>query len=1323
MTNATSRPFATALLGLCISLLGGLASPPALAADAPAQVPLLTRSGNTAEPNIVFTFDDSGSMAWRFMPDEIANNDSGVSGNNRWLLTFYPTDDSTFGTSVSGSARVFVTRRGNDDRAIDLTSARMRSSAYNTIYYNPEIRYRPWYNGDGSQFPDAPPSAAWLDPMVRSGSNAKTANLMGKQNPSGVTWCRSDNTTTPNGSSVSNRTPSTCGTIADKVNTVATYSSVTQAYCSTFGGSWSSNRCNLSATKKADCTNLTGGTWASNSGCTATLKDQPSCELLATRSDVESPLTYSSGKCEKKETIAENFYPASYYNYIGDKTNGMNNAANFQAVFIDELPNSGIARGEGRDDCAPAAGDGRSCTKAQEYQNFANWFTYYRTRHFTAIGAASRAFAAQEEAMRIGYGRINQTTNTSIDGTNSKTIQRGVRRFAGSDRQAFFDWLHKAPATGGTPLRRAMDDVGRYYTRTDNKGPWGNTPGTDDRAPQLECRKSYHILMTDGYWNGDAASGSHPTGLSQTGGAPTGNVDGTAGPTITGPAGQSFTYTPGNPYKDSHTGTLADVAMYYWNRDLRPDLANRVPPDGKNPAFWQHMVNFTVGLGVDGTLFHDPDPEADDDLKKIETGTKSWPEPKADTNTAVDDLWHAAVNSRGEYLSAKDPDQFAQALSSVLADIIVRNASEGGVAAAASTLQAGNRKYVPEYNTGIWTGDVKAYTLDELGQQGLMQWSAVEKLPAHANRNIWLGTHNGSPKAKEFKWDNLSATEKSTLGGPNNNTWVNFLRGDRTLAGGTLRSRQSILGDFVNSQPIFIKGLVDQQYNLLPAGSAGRGSYKTFLASKKAREGIVMIGGNDGMLHAFADSDGSERFAFIPGSLLGGLGALTSPSYGHRYYVDGQLTEGDAYWGGAWKNVVVGSTGAGGRALFALDVTNMSAPDASTVLWELDDSSDADLGYVMSAAAIGRLQDGTFVAVVGNGPYSNDGKARLFVINLQTGAVIKKITVSNDSNNGLGGVYLIRDANQVITGAYAGDLKGKLWKFDLSSSSSNAWGVSFSGQPLFTTSSGQPITAAPQAVAHPLGGSMVVLGTGKFYDEGDQMDTASQAIYAVWDQQKLIKNAQDVFVWDSEATTVANNDATIVEQKFESKRVSGAGGASYFQIETKPLNWATHRGWTLPLTLASGQRSILPAQTLFGFVLLETMSPSSSGTINPCDNTSSGVGFNMLIDPINGAMPDEPMFDTSGDGKITSENDSGQPGNGDGSPEKDTAVAGVEGNWDGRDVILTERPCLEAGDCSVNSPCGPSSKLVSVQGATAGNMMVCVPIPPPARWWWRQLEE
>ena len=1181
-TGSIRRHVGSAMTALALPVLL-CAGPVAPASAAPAQLPLLGRLANPATPNVVYTIDDSGSMAWRYMPDSV----SPWTNNDRWWISFHPGDVRSLNTAygnLPASLRLFSTR------ADDLVSARLRSSAYNTIYYNPEVRYEPWFNSDGTQFPAASSSAAVLNPNIPGWGTVSLEGTIDYNGP----LCTS---------SSPGATSTTCAAVANE------------------------------------------------------------------------PIT-----------------PATWYQYNGGAFDSL---ASFTQVRI--MDHASFTRGAARTDCT-VAGAGHVCTQAQEYRNFANWFVYNRTRTYLAIAASSQAFSAQGEQLRVGYGRIGKTSATSVDGVSTKTLERGVRDFTGTARSDFFGWLYKAPASSSTHLRRALGDVGEYYSRADNRGPWSNTPGSDDPTAHLSCRKSYNILMTDGYWNNDAASVA----------AARQNVDGQAGPTITNPAGGSYQYTPASPYADNASDTLADVAMYYWNRDLRPALDNKVKPDTQNPAFWQHMVNFTVGLGVDGTLNHP------DDLVDLQSGAKQWPgSVPGDSPTAIDDLWHAAVNSRGRYLSATDPSTFSTELSRILEEIASRNASEAGIAVASRVLQVGNRKYLPTYITDQWTGDVTAIELDATGQQLSPLWNAASRIPADTARNILAGTRAATgAKAIAFTWASLPADMRGELGAGADTALVEYLRGNAALEGSTYRKRASRLGDVVNSQPTYVQGLVNMRYNLLPPATPGATSYGAFLQTKKARSGTLFVGANDGMLHAFRGSDGVETFAFIPRSLLPTLGLLAAPSYGHRFYVDGPLTESDAYWGGSWHNVLVGSTGAGSRAVFALDVTNTDSMGPGNVLWELDSTVQAELGHVLAPIEVGLMKNGQWAAVFGNGYDSASGKAQLFIVDLQTGALIRRIDTGAGSGNGLGGTRVIRDGNQVIVGAYAGDLKGNVWKFDLSSASTAAWSLGFGGSALYTArdSGGvvQPITAQPTLVAHPRGGNMVLVGTGKLFEEGDQATTNPQSLYGLWDKQALVQSA-GTWNWSTEGGITV--PSTVKAHAIDTTTVAGANGETYFTtITPAAIDWNTDRGWTLPLSILPGQRNSISPRLLLGMALFETIAPSDGSLGGDQCMGSDGQGFSLLLDPISGAMSSKPVTDVNGDGVVDI---------------NDPPIAGwASGQWSGSTSWLGEAAPLVPKDCTANPAaclCPAGTKQLRGIGADAGSMPVCFPVPPPTRWWWRQL--
>lgn len=913
---------------------------------------------------------------------------------------------------------------------------------------------------------------------------------------------------------------------------------------------------------------------------------------------------------------------ARYYNMSGNGTK----TGDFTLVKIVSGTNFGT-KAAGRMDCA-----GTVCTYSEEIQNFANWYTYYRTRALTAIAGTSEAFAAVPAEFRVGYGRINYSggMNANVDGGSpGSTIERGVRAFSGTDKANFYNWLsQRANPSGGTPLRAALDNVGQYFTRADNRGPWGANPGIDDKSPHSACRRSFHVMMTDGMWNGGPAATSGATG----------NADGEEGDLITGPGGQEYTYQPTAPYKDDRSGTLADVAMYYWKTDLRGDLQNAIKPVTKpgqeDPAFWQHLVNYMIAFGVDGTL------DNPGDLAALASGKKSWPDPSNGDAKAVDDLWHAAINSRGRMLSARNAAEYSGALRSIIADVISVEGSESGLGVSNVTLPSvgsSTKIYTPSFASPEWSGQVEAQFIDSTGKPTSTAWKST--VPAFASRNIYTYDTGatGGPKAVALQWASLSTAAKTTLWGAatGGEALVNYLRGDSTGEGVSNRIRKSRLGDIVNSTPALISDLVNYAYQYLPAAAGGPGgvdygaeTYARFLQAKRLRTSQLIVGANDGMVHAFGDDDGAETLAYMPRSVLGSVKQLWNQDYTHRYFVDGPIYEADVYdsVNKRWNNVVQGFGGAGGKYLYTIRMPVVtwtsgpkpsgltkaqSIPSANDIWWEINDASPGfdEMGYVITKPETGVMRDGTWVTIFGNGYESKSGHAQLFIVNAMTGALIKKIDTGVGSSNGLGGIGVVRDGQQRIVAVYGGDLLGNMWKFDLSSSTVADWKVAFGGQPLVTVKNSnnqlEPISAKPNFRAFPTGGVMVLFGTGKLFAQGDEKDVSERTLYGVWDRVPVGSGAGTV------NDTVVNL-GLLSTQKTQVTPIPNSVGATYRTLLITPVDYKTQRGWRLPLVIGQGERSIDQPQIRFDSVLMQTVTPT--GVSDDCQAAKT-IRRAYLLDP------------------------------------------------------------------------------------------------------------
>ncbi len=754
------------------------------------------------------------------------------------------------------------------------------------------------------------------------------------------------------------------------------------------------------------------------------------------------------------------FWPATYFWYNGG---GIWNAGNYTTREIRSSTTSYSGEGRSaRTDCTAGV-----CTYEKEIQNFANWYTYYRSRVLTARAGIGRAFSAQGTGLRVGFGAINEGSS-AIDGIPTTTVIRGVRQFTGTDRSNFFSDLygHTIPAAG-TPLRKALDAAGQYYSRADEKGPWSSTPGVTG-GTNYACRQSYSILMTDGYWSEGNSAYEAATSAAKN------DNDSTDGLTITGPNSQSLKFTAVSPFTDSRSNTLADVAAYYWKRDLS-DLPNAVPTSARDPAFWQHMVTFGVGLGVNGSI--DPD-TAFNAIGKT-SPTITWPTPFGSNPGKLDDLLHAAVNSRGAFFSAKDPQEFATALTAMLNEIADRKSSSGSVSANSTRLTTSSLVFSGSFNTADWGGELTAYKITSSGVTSTPAWEASKLIPAHGSRKIFTTT--GGNK-REFLWSNLSGTDQTALVSQD---ILNYLRGDQskeTTYGGTLRKRKALLGDIVNSSPVYQK------------------STKT-----------VYVGANDGMLHAFSTETGIERFAYIPSPMLATVKQLSESTYTHKFFVDGDMEVVDKADTALSSSYLIGTLGRGGKGLYALDITSPASFAASNIAWEYVNTSDTNLGYMLGKPIYARMNDGSRVVIVGNGYNSTSGTAALYIFNLETGTVLKKIDTGIGSDNGLAtpGVF-DQNGDGYIDYIYAGDLKGNVWKFDVSGSNVAGWTSSLFFTAKDASNNVQPITAPISIEVNYLasdpnaGKRFLFFGTGAYFRKTDPDDKSVQTWYGLIDNGSAI---------------------------------------------------------------------------------------------------------------------------------------------------------------------------------------------------------------------------
>jgi type IV pilus assembly protein PilY1 len=996
-----------------------------------------------------------------------------------------------------------------------------------------------------------------------------------------------------------------------------------------------------------------------------------------------------TGTAADADDEAKNFWPATYYVYTGttplpnaNPNTALNLATSFTKYVVTGLATdtSTFPRDAARTDCTGAVG-ATGCSRVQELQNFANWLQYYRSRMLMAKGGVAAAFAQQQTDLRIGFGSIN----------SAGTVRQGVAAFGAARRTTFYTDLYAIPPSGGgTQLRRAMDEVGVYFQRSNVGNPWAEDPTSNALGKEYTCRKSFHILSTDGYWNGAAAGGVRNSD----------NQDNYSGNTPAKPSGQTYAYGDAiaagadpltgrftvNPFEDNRTGTLADVAAYYWKNDLRGTLANEVPSSLKDPAFWQHLSTYTVGLGVSGS-----GTVKVDGMTTVPATTPStsplfpfigrpwlesqtvrdylidnkiavdWPSISADQAVTGDDLVHAAMNGRGKYYSASDPTTLANGLASALAEAGDNPGSMANIATESPQVASDTEVYQATYNPARWSGRLYAFTQSGTGSVNTNPssavWEASNKMPAPDDRNIFTWNPTASA-GRTFTWSQLTSTQQTALNGSSD--VLDFLRGSdakELLNGGTFRDRArytvgsvkgGVLGDIVNGSPI--KGpSAGGGYNRLPAGVPGQATYATYRSA--ANTGLdnmrdtLFTAANDGMLHAFNRHTGVERFAYVPNSVYSvpvsstvaenRLAMLTSPAYAHRFTVDGPPQIADAFINGdaaaaTWRTVLLGSTGAGARSVFAMDISNpvvgTTGFGTSKLMWEFSQADNSDMGFVLNYPHVARMKDGTWVAIFGNGYDSFNGQAKLFILNLQTGKVLWEQAVgAANSGNGLSQPNFTVNNQREVTAIYAGDLKGNLWKFDVDNADPTKWKVAFGTAapytPLYASTAGanQPITVMPEITYHPNGGVLVSYGTGKLFEVEDTSTSASVNVNL---------NTQRIFgIWDKPGeTTGFSADSLLVQQAFNTT-LAAAANTDLSGTTSNTVDWGSKRGWYFNLG-TGGERVNVSPQQAESTLLVVANKPDS----DPCKTGGSSRLF--AFDPITGGAPIYGVFDADNSGKI-----------------------------------------------------------------------------------------
>jgi type IV pilus assembly protein PilY1 len=646
---------------------------------------------------------------------------------------------------------------------------------------------------------------------------------------------------------------------------------------------------------------------------------------------------------------------------------------------------------------------------------------------------------------------------------------------------------------------------------------------------------------------------------------------------------------------------------------------------------------------------------------------------EGDSTPARQELWDSVGDGLPDnYFLATDPSELEQGLADTFLSVLVTSASAAAVTTNSTRLDADTAIYQARFSSERWSGELLAFGITPGGEvEPQPIWNAATRLdaqlpgqrrifssrefPVPTNENPTAITRKGIP----FSHDALDTTQLAQLREDLSAQEIadgvdmdrlEYLRGDRSLElrpdNQTLpfRRRDSVLGDIVNSNPQFI-GRQNFGYVVLGRNDAFPTEvgtdYLDFLSDNLDRVPLVVVGANDGMLHAFdarVDEDsmnqglgGREVFAYVPAGIYEDLYRLTQPDYVHRYYVDGTPRVADAWLGSTkgWRKVVAGTTGAGGRSVFMLDVSDPKNFSATDVLWEF---RHRHLGVTIGQPSVVALPTGKFGVIVSSG-YNNGGTGRVFVLDAETGAVIH-IFDTGEETAGMGSpLVLDTTGNTIANRIYVGDMEGRLWRFDLVPSNQNDtrnWGApgflkdrvrgNDIVRPLAIVRGPngevQPITAQPEGGRNQDGNIMLFFGTGTFFRTGDNIVGSNpdvQTFYGLVDRGVRVRGRggftkQDVLAEVREF----GRDLRVVSDT----EVAGADG------------------WLLDLLLekdrggdgAIGERVTQRAILRGGRIIFTTLIPSP----NACD--LGGSSWLMELDAFTGARIERPVFDLDGDG-------------------------------------------------------------------------------------------
>lgn len=757
-------------------------------------------------------------------------------------------------------------------------------------------------------------------------------------------------------------------------------------------------------------------------------------------------------------------------------------------------------------------------TYAAEMQNFANWFQYYRKRHLALSAAAGQVFTTTT-GIRVGHTLFNTRQSVALFDLDSPNSSENGEALAGR--------IYMNPANGGTPTRLALNFIGDQFRK-------------DAKLIESACQANSAFILTDGFANVDA---------------------------VTVPS-YANTWVKSAPYQTIHKGSLTDIAAYYYTTNLNTSYATGKVPTARAGSpnadlnTNLHMNTYALTLGARGTIYGVDGAMTKDPYSKPPT----WPAPNSNRSpTSVDDLWHATIVGRGEMFLAGSPDELVKHFRAALKAMLVGSGSRTGVVLSSPLMTKGEGVFLTQFDSQEWTGDL---TRHKVGNDGAVDrktsiWSAAEQLSKVEPDERILVTYEG--KGVPFRSDALSASYLSLLSQPaadNGDEVLEWVRGSLGEKAG-FNTRASAVGDIIRGQPLYVsnKGL----------GYSYTG-YADFVESQASRPAMLVQPTNGGVVHVFDAETGKELWGFIPRGTAHKLGVLSQEDSTHQFLADAAPVQGDVEVDGVWHTIAVGGFGAGAPGVYALDLTGGAPSDeeaaAERVLWEFpgtDMVRQERVGHVYGKPVFARTSAG-WVLLVASGYNVPDGQASVFALHPLTGEVLAEIALPA----GLGVAHLSALADTQhsadVTQVFAGDLKGQVFRIDLSNVKPEKWAAARIATLTSSRGDAQPITS-PVELAYIDERLMLYAVTGKLLEESDVEDTSEQSAYG--------------FFVPASGKTVARKDLT--------ERAVAADDLAYVEAEDLPTKSS---GWVIDLP-STGERGIHAPVAAYGLLTFVTNAPSA----------------------------------------------------------------------------------------------------------------------------------